>query len=140
MSAWVWPISGRRSEAVAALKNQGGAVAMTKCLVIVLLTGLVLSLFPMVAWGMPGTGSDPVNGTTDEEGLSNSTIPPPYEHKGYGYDAVRERMYDRFRGRDNVIRDPWDVVVFAPAYATAYAVWKLMETCIGFPMPVTWSP
>ena len=45
---------------------------------VVLLFGLILvSLFSAITWGAPGTGSDPVNGTTDEEGLTNSPDSPP---------------------------------------------------------------
>lgn len=46
--------------------------------VVVLLFGVVLcSLFTAIVWGAPGMSGDPVNGTTDEEGLTNSTSPPP---------------------------------------------------------------
>jgi|GEM_PF-4786954 len=47
---------------------------MKKVLVIGLLALLVFSMFSAVTWGAPGMSGDPVNGTTDEEGLSNSTV------------------------------------------------------------------
>lgn len=119
---------------------------MKRGLVILLLGVFVMSMFAAITWGAPGMSGDPFNGTTDEEGLSNSIYPPPPppppppKHEGYGYDAVRGRLADRFAGHEDAIRDPWDPVIMSSVSLTTLVVWKLIESCIGFPMPLTWWP
>ena len=99
---------------------------MKKALPIGLLVVFVFSMFSAIAWGAPGMSGDPVNGTTDEEGLPNSPTPPPpppppEEEIGYGYNDVRERAHD---GTMN----EWDVVFCWPVYVSAWALWELVTT------------
>lgn len=48
---------------------------MKKALVPGLVALFMFAVLSVVVAGAPGTGSDPVNGTTDEEGLINSPLP-----------------------------------------------------------------
>jgi hypothetical protein len=50
---------------------------MKRVLVGLLLGLILISLFTPLTWGAPGMSGDPTNGTTDEEGLTNSIYPPP---------------------------------------------------------------